>query len=135
MKKLIVIADWAGDSLTRAEIKIAVEGFLKDSKGANLSFISSSPSTIHTSFLISQLVSDVERYGHPLETVIFQNTDPRLKVYEPTRNAEGASPVVIKLKSGIYLLGPNCEYDFSLIKDKIDVIFEYKGLNVHGQFH
>lgn len=135
MKKLIIIADWAADSLTRAEVKIAVEGFLKDAKGSNISFISSTPSTIHASFLIAQVVADVERYGQPLETVIFQNTDPRLQVFEPTRNAEGATPVIIKLKSGIYLLGPNCKYNFSLVKDKIEEIFEYRGINTEGQFH
>ena len=135
MKSLYVIADWAADSLTRAEVKIAVEGFLKDSKGSSINFISSTPSTIHTSFLLNQVVADVERYGQPLETVIFQNSDPRLKVYEATRNTEGTTPVIVKLKSGIYLLGPNCEYDFSLVKDKVEEIFVYKGIKVHGQFH
>ena len=92
MKKLIVLADWASDSLTCQEIKISVEGFLKNSKYANISFVSSTPSTIHTSFLINQIVEDVERYGQPLETVIFQNTDPRLHSTQ-TDEKEKARPV------------------------------------------
>lgn len=135
MKKLIVIADWADDSLNRAEVKIAVNGFLKDSQGGNISFISSTPSTIHTSFLLNQIVLDIERFGQPLETVIFQNTDPRLHTKKSTLKAEGAKPMVVRLKSGIYLLGPNCGYDFSMIKNKVEELYEYRGLNEKGQFH
>lgn len=135
MKKLIVIADWASDSLTCNEVKIAVEGYLKNSSTTNISFVSSTPSTIHTSFLLNQIVEDVERFSSPLETVIFQNTDPRLDYKGPTKKAEGAKPLIIKLKSGVYLVGPNSGYDFSMIKDKIEEAYEYKGLNEEGQFH
>ncbi len=135
MKKLYVIADWASDTLTCAEVKIAIEGFLKKSENSNIFFISSTPSTIHTSFLINQLVIDIESYGEPLETVIFQNTDPRLHTNQSTKRAEGAKPLIIRLKSGIYLVGPNAGYDFSMIKNKIEEVFEYKGLNEEGQFH
>jgi len=135
MKKLIVLADWASDSLTCQEIKISVEGFLKDSTNANISFVSSTPSTIHTSFLINQLVEDIERYGQPLETVIFQNTDPRLHSKTSIEKAAGALPVIMKLKSGIHLLGPNAGYDFSMIKSRIDELFTYTGVNEKGQFH
>lgn len=135
MKKLIVLADWADDSLTCQEIKISVEGFLKDNKLSNISFVSSTPSTIHTSFLINQIVEDVERYGQPLETVIFQNTDPRLHSTQSIEKAAGAAPVIMKLKSGIHLLGPNAGYDFSMIKSRIDELFTYTGVNEKGQFH
>lgn len=135
MKKLIVLADWADDLLTCQEIKISVEGFLKDNKYANISFVASTPSTIHTSFLINQIVEDVERYGQPLETVIFQNTDPRLHSIQSIEKAAGAEPVIMKLKSGIHLLGPNAGYDFSMIKPRIDELFTYIGVNEKGQFH
>ena len=135
MKKLIVLADWADDSLTCAEVKIAIEGFLKDSQNAIISFVSSTPSTIHTSFLINQLVLDIEKFGQPLETVIFQNTDPRIHTKESTKRAEGAKPLILKLKSGIYLVGPNAGYNFSMIKSKIDEVYIYQGLNEKGQFH
>lgn len=135
MKKLIVLADWASDSLTCQEIKISVEGFLKDSKYSNISFVSSTPSTIHTTYLINQIVEDIERYGQPLETVIFQNTDPRLHSTQSIEKAAGASPVIMKLKSGIHLLGPNAGYDFSMVKSRIDELFTYTGVNEKGQFH
>ncbi len=135
MKKLIVVADLAYDTLSCAEIKIAVEGFLKDFSAPNISFVGSTPSTIHTSFLVNQLVEDVERYGRPLETVIFQNTDPRLHSTRSIERAEGAKPVIVKLKSGIYLLGPNSGFNFSMIKKRIEKFFIYKGLNEKGQFH
>lgn len=135
MKKLIIVADLAFDTLSCAEIRIAVEGFLKDSKAANISFVGSTPSTIHTGFIVNQLAEDIERYGDPFETVIFQNTDPRLHSRQSIEKAAGAKPVIMKLKSGIYLLGPNSGYDFSMIKNRIEELYIYKGLNEKGQFH
>src|SRR3989344_1175215 len=135
MKKLIVVADWASDSLTCQEVRSATEGYLKDHNGGIITFIHSTPSTIHTAFLIEQIVEVEERYGKPLETVIFQNTDPRLHSDHSLKNADGAKPLIIRLKSGIYLTGPDAGYDFSLIKSRIEEVYEYKGLNVEGQFH
>lgn len=135
MKKLIVVADWASDSLARTEVKIAVEGFLKSGTMSNVSFVASTPSTVHTGFLLSQIVEDVERIGQPLETVIFQNTDPRLHTSESITQAKGARPVIARLKSGLYLLGPNSGYDFSFVKDRVDELFTYTGINEYGQFH
>lgn len=135
MKKLYVIADWADDNFTCAEVKIALEGYLKNPQLLDVHFVSSTPSTIHTSFLINQLVEDIERFSQPQETVIFQNTDPRLHSKSSLNKAEGAKPLIIRLVSGIYLIGPNAGYDFSLIKNRIDQVFVYTGLNEEGQFH
>lgn len=134
MKKLIVISDWASDSLPSQEVRSAVEGFLKDATTPNISFVSSTPSTIHTAFLLSQVVRIEERYGRPLESVIFQNTDPRLQSETGVDEAQGASFVVIRLISGMYLCGPNAGYDFSLIKDEIEQVYEYKDLDKGSQF-
>ncbi|MFZ6034844.1 MAG: SAM hydroxide adenosyltransferase [Patescibacteria group bacterium] len=135
MKKLIVIGDLFSDTLTCQEIKSAVEGFLKDPTNIDISFVTSAPSTVHTGFLVSQIVQTEEGLGRPLETVIFHNTDPRIHTKDSTVKAEGALPLIVKLKSGIFITGPNAGYSYSMIKDKIDVAYEYKGLNVHGQFH
>lgn len=134
MKKLIVIADWANDTLTCQEIASAVEGFLKNPEGMKISFISSTPSTINTSFLLSQVVESEERYGRPQNTVIFENTDPRLQTRESVKKAKGAEFIIVKLKSGIFLCGPNAGFNFSLVKDKIDEIFHYEGLDKGSQF-
>lgn len=135
MKKLIVVADVAADPLSCQEIRSSTEGYLKDHNGGVITFIPSTPSTIHTAFLISQIVEVEERYGKPLETVFLQNTDPRLHSDHALKNAEGAKPLIIRLKSGIYLTGPDAGYNFSLIKDKVEEVYEYKGLNTEGQFH
>ncbi len=134
MKKLIVIADWASDLLTCQEFRTTVEGFSHDSDHAKISFVSSTPSTIHTSFLISQIVQTEERYGTPLKTIIFQNTDPRLQSKVGVEKAQGAKFIIIKLKSGIYLCGPNAGNDFSMIKEKIDEVFCYPNLDKGSQF-
>jgi len=134
MKKLIIVADWAHDSLTNQEVKTAVEGFSKNSADARITFVSSTPSTIHTSFLLQQLVRTEEHYGVPNETVFFQNTDPRLQTKEGVEHSQGAEFIVIRLKSGIYLCGPNAGYDFSLLKPSIEYVYRYPGLDKGSQF-
>ena len=134
MKKLIVVSDWVGDSYTVQEFRSATEGFLKQMDGARMSFVASTPSTIHTAYIIRQMVLTEERYGKPLETVLFQNTDPRIQATNGVQHAKGAEFVVMKLKSGMYICGPNAGYDFSLIKSSIDELFWYKNLDKGSQF-
>jgi len=119
MKKLIVISDWASDSLTCQEFCSAVEGFLQKNDHRHISFVSSTPSTIHGAFLLSQVGETEERYGKPQETVIFCNIDPRLE-------NRGGEFLVIRLKSGIFVCGPNAGYIFSMIKEKIETAFSYR---------
>lgn len=135
MKKIIVISDWAGDLLNCQEFKTIVEGYQKNtSETINIGFVSSTPSTIHTSFLLAQVVEIEERYGRAQELVIFQNTDPRLQADEGIKKAEGAKFIILRLKSGILVCGPNAGNDFSLIKYKIDELFHYSDLNEGSQF-
>lgn len=128
MRKLIVVSDWADDTLTCQEFKSALEGFLKDAQSPNVGFVTSTPSTIHTAYLIGQIVQTEEFYGRPAETVIFQNTDPRLK------SEKGAGFLILRLFSGIFICGPNAGFDFSLVKNKIEVAYRYQGLNEGSQF-
>lgn len=134
MKKLIVVADWADDSLTCQEFRSAVEGFAKDPHEVTISFVSSTPSTIHTSFLLSQISFTENRYGRPLDTVIFQNTDPRLQSMEGVEGAKGAEFTVARLASGTYVCGPNAGYDFSMIKDSIQKFYIYRNVDSGSQF-
>jgi len=134
MKKLIVIADWASDSLTCQEFKSTFEGFLKDNTNPNLSFVSATPSTIHTGFLVSQIVTTEERYGDSQNTIIFQNTDPRNYTEESIEQAKGAEFIIVRLVSNIIICGPNAGYDFSFIHSKIQKAFTYPGLDKGSQF-
>lgn len=134
MKKLIVVADWVADSLTSQEVKIGVEGRLSNNKTPNIFFVASYPSTVNTSYIISQLVEIEERYGKPSNAVLFQNTDTRLQTKKGVRKSKGAEFIVIRLKSGMLLCGPNAGYDFSMIKDKIDTIYHLKNHDKGSQF-
>jgi len=134
MKKLIVVSDWVADSLTCAEFSAAVLGFLSNPDEAKITFVSSTPSTIHTAFLVNQLVEIEERFGRLLKTVIFENTDPRIQATGPVKEAKGAQFLIIRLKSGLYLCGPNAGYDFSMIKNRIDEVFVYKNFDKGSQF-
>ena len=133
MKKLIVVADWATDSLTSQEIKTTVEGYLDNPSHPNISFVSSTPSTIHTAYILSQLVETEERFGRPLDTIIFQGSD------SVADNTEGLSKqwgqfVIVRLKSGLHIVGANSGFVYSLIKSKIEAVFQYPGLPDTGSF-
>lgn len=134
MKKLIVIADWAHDSLTCQEIISSVEGSLKNNTRPYITFVASTPSTIHTSFLINQVVETEDRLGKPKDTVLFQNTDPRLQTKKGVEQSKGADFIVIELNNGMYLCGPNAGYDFSMIKNRIKKIYKYNNLDKGSQF-
>lgn len=133
MKKLFVVSDWVKDSLACAELKTVVEGFLDNPVNPNISFVSSTPSTIHTSFIINQLVETEERYGRPLDTVIFQASDPAIDNAGESAKVWGEL-FIIRLKSGLHIIGPNAGYVFSMIKPKIDAVFQYPGLTESGSF-
>lgn len=133
MKKLIVVADWAADHLTCQEIRTTVEGFLDNPAHPVISFVESTPSTIHTAYLIDQITETEERYGRPLDTVIFQGSDSVVD------NPEGLSKIwspmsIVRLKSGLHIIGANTGYVYSLIKPKIEVVFHYPGLPETGSF-
>jgi hypothetical protein len=134
MKKLIVVSDWASDSLSCQEFRSTVEGFLQKGNYANISFIFSTPSNIHTGFLIQQIVEIEERYGRTGKTVISGNTDPRIQTDLPVEDGKGAEFVVLRLLNGILVCGPNADCNFSLIKKKIEAAFIYRGLSKGGQF-
>ncbi len=128
---MIIIADWAADSLSCQEVKTAIEGFLKDPTYPNISFVATSSSTIQTGYVLAQLVYDEERFGRSLETVIYQNTDPRIQSADSGEPQE-AKFIIIKLTSGMYLCGPNAGYNFSFIKKQIDKVFTYS-IPDHGE--
>ena len=134
MKKLIVVADWAHDSLTNQEFLSTLEGFVKKPAEIHVSFVSLTPSTIHASYVLQQLVQTEERYGRPMGTVFFQNVDPRIQAKEGVEQAKGAEFIVLRLKSGIYVCGPNAGYDFSLLKSRIEYVYSYPNLDKGSQF-
>lgn len=134
MKKLIVLADWASDSLTYQEARSAIEGHLKDPTGVNITFVESTPSTVHTAYLKAQIVETEERYGRPHETVIYQNTDPRIQTKEAVEAAKGADFIVVRLASGMFICGPNAGYNYSLLGDKIEKVYIFRGLDKGSQF-
>jgi len=134
MKKLIVVTDWGNDSLTCQEFRSATEGFSRNPNDAKINFVAATPSTINTGFIVSQLVEVEERFGRSLDTVFFVNTDPRIHATEGVEEAKGAEFIVVKLQSGITLCGSNAGNNFSLIKEKIKVVFIYRNLDKGSQF-
>lgn len=134
MKKLIVIADWAEDSLASQEVRTSIEGYLHDPAAPNITCVSSTSHTIHSGFILSQLIETEERNGRPLETVFFVNTDTRQHAELSAEESKGAEFIVVRLQSGIYICGPNAGKSFSFIKDKIQYAYRFTSLQTVSQF-
>lgn len=132
MKKLIIVADWVDDLLACQEFKTVVEGYAKQPSLLKMSFVNTTSSTIHTAFLINQIQLTEVRYGKPLETVIFVNTDPRIGNQEEEKN--GAQFVISRLLSGLYICGPNAGNNFSMIKKYTEKLFKYSSFDEASQF-
>ena len=123
MKKLIVISDWAEDSLRCQELRTVVEGYLNNSFHPYISFVASSHSSMHAGFLAHQLAATEERFGRPLETILFVDL--------PSKDSE---LLILRLKTGLYVIGPNKEYVFSLIKNNAEAIFHYPDIEKQHEF-
>lgn len=134
MKNLIIIADYCQDTLTTQELKSAFIGHLSSSFSSQLSFVHSTPSTIHTAFLLKQILITESRLGDPNNLVIFVNTDPRLQTIKGVKLSQGAQFVVAKLKNGAWLCGPNAGHSFSLIREEIEYLYLYPNLDKGSQF-
>ena len=117
MKKLTVIADWANDHIYCQEFLVSVGGYLKDSQTPDISFISSTASSINSSFLLEQIVRSEERLGRPGNTVFFVGSE--------MKDGDKRSFFIIRLKSGAIVCGENYQYNFTFIKSKIDEAFSY----------
>lgn len=117
MKKLIVIADWVEDGLRCQELRTIVEGYLNNPFHPYISFVQSSHASVHVGFMAAEIAAVEERFGRPLETVIYVDI--------PTKNAEF---LIVRLKTGLYVVGPNKGYVFSLLKPHAEAIFHYPEL-------
>ena len=134
MKKLIVIADWAGDSLSSQVIRSTIEGFVSNPDKAQISFMSCSSSTLHTSFLAAQIIETEKKYGQPLDTVMLLGTEPYSTFTEIVNEVNEPSFVVARLASGMWICGPNSGHNFSLFKDTIEVLYSYTVQQSSTQF-
>ena len=134
MKNLIIIADYCSDSLTTQELRSAFLGHLNQTYTGQLSFVHSTPSTIHTAFLLKQILLTESRLGDPNNLVVFVNTDPRLQTNKGVKQAKGAQFVIAKLKNGAYICGPNAGNSFSLVREEIEYLYLYSGLDKGSQF-
>ncbi len=134
MKNLIVIADYCSDSLTTQELRSAATGHLNAPPTSYISFVHSTPNTIHTAFLLKQILETEGRIGDPNNLVIFVNTDPRLQSKTGVEKAQGAQFVVARMKNGAWVCGPNAGYSYSLVLKDIQNLYLYPGLDKGSQF-
>lgn len=123
MKKLIVISDWVADGLRCQELRTIVEGYLNNPFHPYISFVASSHSSVHAGFLTDQLAAVEERFGRPLETIIFVDLP-----------ASDSELLMVRLKTGLYVIGTNKGNVFSLVKKNAEAIFHYPDLEKQTEF-
>jgi len=134
MKNLIVIGDYCSDSLVNQELTSSLLGHLTKPLTSSISFVNSLPNTIHTAFLLKQILITESRLGDPNNLVIFVNTDPRLQTVKGVEQAKGADFVLAKMTNGAYISGPNAGFSFSLIQKEIEYLYLYPNLDRGTQF-
>lgn len=128
MKKCIVVADWAMDTLYAQEFRSALGGYMSSANFPDISFVGTEASTVHTAYIAAQIIETEERLGNPLETVVFVNTDSRLPISPDDAVARPGGFLILLLNSGMYVVGTNAGNSFSLIKHKVQRAFAYAGL-------
>lgn len=134
MKNLITIADYCSDSLTVQELRSVLLGHLTKPLSSSVSFVHSIPNTIHTAFLLKQVLITENRHGRLNDLVIFLNTDARIQTNEAVSEAKGADFAIARMKNGAILCGPNAGYTFSLVHHDIEYFYLYPGLDKGTQF-
>ena len=123
MRRIVVISDWAHDSLACQEFRSALYGYAKVAADLKLSFVFSQQSSVHAGFLISQVAMSDERYASPTETVIFvdvlhdDDTPDEIKLDPPFLAA--------KLASGLYVCGLQRGFEYSFIHKRIDECWSF----------
>lgn len=116
-KKLIALSDWNADSIYRAEFIQALQPVVDAETAGSIIHVSCTSSSIHAGFLLQQLVLTEERHGNPTNTVIYCGLE----------DISGHSPLfVIRLASGIVVVGENIDYVFSFVKRKMVEVFTYQ---------
>ena len=123
MKKRIVIADWTQDSLRCQELQTIVSGYLNEPIHPAISFVHTSHSSIHAGFLADQIAAVEERFGRPLDTVIFIDL--------PSENAE---LLIARLKTGLHVMGTNTGNVYSFLKNNFEAVFHYPDIEKEGKF-
>src|SRR3989344_6782594 len=103
MRNLIVLADYCSDSLAVQELRSTLYGHLSTQFSGYVSFVHSSPSTIHTAFLLHQLLITEQRLGDPNNLVVFMNTDPRLQVTSRVEKVQESPLVIVRMQSGAWV--------------------------------
>lgn len=125
MKKCICIADWAKDQFLVQEVRTIIEGYVQKPEEVRMSVVPCGPYPLEAGYLLAQMVDTEERYGRPLETIIFVSVDPRLNPENSKDPTKGAEFVVLRLVSGLYLCGPNAGHTFSFVHSKIQKVYTY----------
>ncbi len=134
MKNLIVIGDYCSDGLTVQELRSTLLGHLSAPLSSSVSFVHSIPDTIHTAFLLKQILTTENRHGDLSNLVVFLNTDARIQTSQGVEKAKGAEFVIARMKNGSYLCGPNAGYTFSLVREEIQYLYLYPNFDKGTQF-
>ncbi len=130
MKKLFVVADWVRDPLYFPQFYTSVEGRLKNpTPRPTIIPVAVSPNAFEASYITRQIVETEKRYGRPEETLILIEADSHNHVTDRQDTAASAPFYIVRLASGMHVMGTNRGSTFSLLKDHIAEVFTYEGID------
>jgi hypothetical protein len=135
MKKLFVVTDWANDPLMFPQFYTAVEGRVKDpSTRPTIIPVGVSSSPLQASYIARQIIQIENKYGRPDETLILMESASHSHVNAPSETGASAPFYILRLESGMHVMGTNAGFTFSLLKDLLGEVLTYQGIDAKVPF-
>lgn len=134
MKKLIILSDWEHDSVRRQQVKTAINTYLKDAHGAAIECVAAGTESLQATYILKQLLDTAARYDDPSAVVILVDILSEKLLKDQLEDEDLLRPLILKLKNGTYIVGPNRDNVFSLIKPTIEAVFKYPGFKLVRSF-
>ncbi len=134
MKRLIVVTNRPQDSLFFFTLKTFVQGYVHDCTCFDISLIKTSNTTLDAGYVAEQVVLQEEKNGAPKEAICL--------VFVDSHTSHMGPGVILKLDSGMTVVGPNDGNTLSFVKPYVEKSYAYaplqnltvrKGLHEYGR--
>lgn len=120
MRKLIVISDWAADSVYRQQFSSSVAGNMRSQQDPLIKYVAAPANSIASGFILAQIALTEKQFGRPQHTIIFQGSERF-----PDQTQEKSKFFIARLFTNMIVCGFNLGYVFSDIEPDINELFSY----------
>jgi hypothetical protein len=123
MRTIVSIGPLFCDDLFASQYRIMIAGYAKNPSEVDFEYVRTSSTDIEVGFAAYALVDTTVRYGRPSEMVL-----QLIPSVVPTTVVP--KTLVLLLKSGTYVCGPNLGHCFSFLLPYVDEVFEYPDVDI-----